>query len=42
MKQYKPQDKVTQKMTREGAVNENQATGETEHISQREKPADFS
>ena len=42
MKQYKPQDKVTQKMTREGAINENQATGETEHISQREKPADFS
>jgi len=42
MKQYKPHDKVTQKMTREGAVHENQATGEAENISQREKAPDFS
>lgn len=42
MKQYKPRDKVTQKMTREGAVNQNQATGESENISQKEKSADFS
>ena len=42
MKQYKPRDKITQKITREGAANENQATGETENISQKEKPADFS
>lgn len=42
MKRYKPRDKVTQKMTREGAVNRNQATGKSENISQKEKPADFS
>lgn len=42
MKRYKPRDKVTQKMTREGAVNQNQATGESENISQKEKQADFS
>lgn len=41
MKQYKPRDKITQKITREGAASENQATGETENISQKEKPADF-
>jgi len=35
------QDKVTQKMTAEGAVLENQRTGETEQISQREPEADF-
>ena len=41
MKQYKPRDKITQKMTRDGAVTENQATGETQRISQREQDADF-
>ena len=33
MKQYKPRDKVTQKITREGAVEENQTTGKSENIS---------
>lgn len=42
MKQYKPRDKVTQKITREGAVRENQATGESENISQKAQEADFS
>ena len=41
MKQYKSRDKITQKMTRDGAVTENQATGETQRISQREQDADF-
>ena len=35
------QDKVTQKMTADGAVLENQRTGETEHISARQQEADF-
>ncbi len=38
MKQYKPRDKITRK----GAASKNQAMGETENISQKEKPADFS
>lgn len=42
MKQYKPRDKVTQKITREGAVRENQATGKSENISQKAQEADFS
>ena len=42
MKQYKPRDKVTQKITREGAVEENQTTGKSENISGKEKEADFS
>ena len=29
MKQYKPRDKVNQKITREGAVEENQTTGKS-------------
>ena len=33
MKQYKPRDKITQKMTRDGAIAENQTTGEAERIS---------
>lgn len=41
MKQYKPRDKVTQKITREGAVEENQTTGKSENISGKEKEADF-
>lgn len=35
MKEYKAPDKVTQKMTRAGAVAENLATGESESISAR-------
>lgn len=42
MKQYKPRDKITQKMTRDGAVAENQTTGEAERISNRETDSDFS
>lgn len=42
MKQIKAQDKTVQKMTRDGAVAENLATGETEAISSREAEADFS
>jgi len=36
-----PCDKVVQKMTRDGAVTKNQATGETQRISQWEQDADF-
>ena len=42
MKQYKPRDKITQKMTRDGAILENQTTGEAERISSRETDSDFS
>lgn len=42
MKQYKPRDKVPQKITREGAVEENQTTDKSENISGKEKEADFS
>ena len=41
MKQYKPRDKITQKMTRDGLTEQNQTTGETERISRREQDADF-
>ena len=36
MREPKATDKITQKMTRDGAVSENLATGEVEHISSRE------
>lgn len=42
MKEMKAPDKVTQKMTRDGAVAENLATGEMERISSREAETDFS
>ncbi len=42
MKEWKAPDKVAQKMTRDGAVAENLATGETERISSREAEADLS
>ena len=42
MKELKAPDKVTQKMTRDGAVAENLATGETEHISGRDPETDLS
>ena len=37
MRELKATDKITQKMTRDGAVSENLATGEVEHISSRER-----
>lgn len=42
MKKLKAPDKVTQKMTHDGAVTENLATGEVTHISSREAETDFS
>ena len=33
----KPRDKITQKMTRDGAIAENQTTGDTERISKRRR-----
>lgn len=42
MQEWKATDKVTQKMTRNGAVQTNKATGEQTRISQRESEADFS
>ena len=37
----KPRDKITQKMTRDGAITENQTTGDTERISNRIRDADL-
>ena len=37
----KPRDKITQKMTRDGAIAENQTTGDTERISKRTQDTDF-
>ena len=42
MKELKAADKVTQKMTHDGAVQENLATGEMANISSREAETDFS
>ena len=39
--ELKPRDKITQKMTRDGAIAENQTTGETERISNRIRDADL-
>ena len=36
MKEFKPRDKLTQRMTRDGAVQDNQTTGEEIHISERD------
>ncbi len=41
MKQYKPRDKITQKMTRDGAVEVNEAQQTAERISKREQEADL-
>ena len=41
-KELKAPDRVTQKMTADGAVLENQRTGETENISTRQQDADYS
>ena len=37
MQQFKATDKVTQKMTRDGAVETNKATGEQTRTSKRER-----
>ena len=37
----KPRDKIAQKMTRDGAITENQTTGETERISKRTQDAEL-
>ena len=42
MKELKAQEKVTQKMTRDGAVAENLETGEVDPITSREPEADLS
>ena len=42
MKELKAPDKVTQKMTRDGAVTENLATGEVTNISSRDPEVDLS
>ena len=42
MRELKATDKITQKMTRGGAVSENLATGEVEHISSREPETELS
>ena len=42
MKELKAPDKVAQKMTHDGAVQENLATGEVTNISSREAETDFS
>ena len=42
MEELKATDKVTQKMTHDGAVAENLATGEVTNISGREAETDFS
>ena len=42
MKELKAPDKVTQKMTHDGAVTENLATGEVTNISSRDPAVDLS
>ena len=41
-KELKAPDKVTQKMTRDGAVAENLTTGETSRISERPQEENYS
>ena len=40
-KAYKPRDKITQKMTRDGLVEVNEAQQTAERVSKREQDADF-
>ena len=42
MRELKATDKITQKMTRDGAVSENLSTGEVKHISSREPETELS
>lgn len=37
----KPRDKITQKISRDGLMKQNETTGETERVSKREQDADF-
>ena len=41
MKEYKPRDKITQKMTRDGAVEVNETKQTAERISKREQETDL-
>ena len=41
MKQYKPRDKITQKMTRDGLIEVNETKETAERVSRREKEEDF-
>lgn len=41
MKEFKSRDKLTQRMTRDGAVLDNQTTGEEIHISERDAENSF-
>ena len=42
IKQYKPRDKITQKMTRDGLIEVNETKETAERVSRREREADFS
>ena len=42
IEQYKPRDKITQKMTRDGLVEVNETRQTAERVSSRERDADFS
>ena len=42
MKQLKPRDKITQRMTRDGLTLENQTTGDVESVSEREAEQNLS
>ena len=42
IKQLKPRDKITQKMTRDGVVEVNETQQTAERISSREADSDFS
>ena len=41
MQQFKAKDKITQKMTRDGVVETNKATGEQTRTSSREAETDY-
>ena len=41
IRQYKPRDKITQKMTRDGLIEVNETKETTERVSNREKDTDF-
>lgn len=42
MKRLNPRDKITQRMTRDGLIEENQATGDAESVSERDAEQDLS
>lgn len=41
IRQYKPRDKITQKMTRDGLIEINETKETEQRISRREQDADF-